>query len=869
MLKTLLKTAIMKATFIALVGCISFSAHAVAETQRIEIPAGELVAALESLARQAEVDLVYSEAQVRGLKTAGVSGDLSAQEAIRRLLEGTALEVRTDEASGALLIAMPAVGPPRSEDRKPQAVTESSEVSPRHSFWDRFRVSQVDQGKAPGSIEQSEAASENNKGVKLEEIVVTAQKREERLQDVPVPVTTLDTNLLAERGQSRLQDYFASVPGLNLNANGDGTNTVAMRGLITALNATPTVGVTIDDVPFGSNSALSYGSRMVPDIDPADLARIEVLKGPQGTLYGASSIGGLLKFVTVDPSVIEASGRVQVDTNTVKNGELGYGIRGVANVPLSDVLAIRASGFARQESGFVDNVATSEKHVNQVDVAGGRVSALWRPSESVSLKLSAMLQNSDGDGTASIGADGLLKPILGDLQQSQLKGTGAYSAKTRLYTALLRADLAHFELTSVSAYNISKFSQLADMTPLYGPYVPLFFPTEGGASFDNHFETKKFSQEIRAASHAGGRWDWLAGIFYTHEDSPAIQTLYANDLATGDRVGLLLDAPYPTTLTEMAIFGDVTLHFTDRFDVQLGGRESQNKQVYNETDSGPFVPAFFGLPSPLVYPTEHTKESAFTYLVTPRFRISPELMVYARFASGYRAGGPNFSAILFNLPIEFNHDESNNYEVGVKGSLLNHALTFDVSAYYIDWKAIQLTLSDSTSGFAYFTNGGDAKSQGIELSIQARPTRGLTLGATASLNDAELADDLPTTSSVLGLSGDRLPYGSRFTGSLSIDQEVPLPKAFVGFLGGSVSYVGERLGEFQGQSLSAPRNRFPSYTAVNLRAGVRNASWTAGVYVNNATDERGIVGVGPRNSSTFNINFVQPRTIGVSLSRDF
>jgi len=262
----------------------------------------------------------------------------------------------------------------------------------------------VDQGGGA----QSSPSVEGSQKIELQEIVVTAQKRIERLQDVPVPVTALDAETLAQRNQNRLQDYFAAVPGLSLNAGsfgGGGQQNLSIRGLATGSFSNPTVGIAIDDVPFGASNQVAWGAALIPDLDPGDLDRIEVLRGPQGTLYGASSIGGLIKFVTRDPSVDGPSGRAQVLVNGVQHGELGYSARGSANVPISDVLAVRASGFTRRDPGYIANVSTGQHDVNRADVYGGRLSVLWKPSAAVSLKVAALLQNTEGDGNPAVDAD--------------------------------------------------------------------------------------------------------------------------------------------------------------------------------------------------------------------------------------------------------------------------------------------------------------------------------------------------------------------------------------------------------------------------------------------------------------------------------
>lgn len=277
----------------------------------------------------------------------------------------------------------------------------------------------------------AEPATSRDEGRLIEEVVVTAQKRLERLQDVPVPVSVVDAGALMESNQVRLQDYYTRLPGLSLTTDTYGQPSLAIRGLTTG-TGNPTVGITVDDLPYGSITGLG---RVAPDLDPSDLAQVEVLRGPQGTLYGASSIGGLLKFVTADPTTDAVSGRVQAGVSTVHEGDTGYNFRGSINLPLGETWALRASAFTRRDPGYIDDPTYDERDVNEVDVAGGRVVALWQPSESVSVKLGAYLQSIDAQGSAS--AHDL--PGLGDLEQSMLIDTGGYERKMQIYSANVRA----------------------------------------------------------------------------------------------------------------------------------------------------------------------------------------------------------------------------------------------------------------------------------------------------------------------------------------------------------------------------------------------------------------------------------------------
>jgi iron complex outermembrane receptor protein len=838
-----------------------------------DISPQSLASALSEFARQSQQEILFAPDVVAQKLSSGVRGTMHPLAALKMLLQGSGLTITTTP-NGAILVGAPGSAATSSggERAAPLATGEDSSAqqeNARGSFWDRFRLAQVDRGTTGDSSsaeKQSDQNPQNDTGrEKLEEIIVTAQKRVERLQDVPVPVTAISADSLVERNQLRIQDYFTSVPGLSATP-GDfhGSPYLSIRGLTTGggfLN--PTVGVVVDDVPYGSSTGLGGGFQ-APDIDPSDLAQVEVLRGPQGTLYGASTIGGLLKFVSVDPSTKGVTGRIQGGISSVYNGDgIGYNVRGAANIPLSDTSAVRASGFTRRDAGYIDDPVLGLRGVNRTDAEGGRLAALWQPSENVSLKLSALLQHTDVDGAPTVD----LQPGLGDLQHSDLPGTGPYGTRFQAYSATLTAKVGRAALTSLSGYTINSYSDTVDFTPALGAVTQGRFGVPGTPLHDSN-ETKKFTQEIRLTAPVGQRVELMLGAFYTDEDSLLVQDILVGD-ATGAVINLWSHSAPVTAYEEYAAFANLTFNITDRFDVQIGGRESQNRQTYKNTIVGPYGPVFLRLPSnPYVYPDVTTKENSFTYLLTPRLKVSPDLMVYARLASGYRPGGPNPNAVTVGLPTFFKPDQTQNYEIGIKGQVLERVLSFDASLYYIDWKDVQLNLTDPVSRVGYRFNAGSAKSQGVELSVESRPLTGLTIAGWAAWNHAVLGEDLPPTStSARGLSGDRLPYSARWSGNLSVDQEFPLTSSVIGFAGGSFSYVGDRKGVFRSVAL---RQTFPAYTQVDLRAGVRHDSWTVNAFITNVADKRGVLTGGLGTSpNPLAFNYIQPRTAGLALSKTF
>jgi iron complex outermembrane recepter protein len=804
----------------------------------VNIAPQPLASAILQLSAQTRVQIMTAGADVRELSTVGFSGRMTLAEALQKLLLGSGLSFK--------LIGEDTVGLVRAEGSRSPATAPSTSGSDTRQPAETLHLAQAE--RAPYSDEPQNARSSDT----LEEIVVSAQKRLERIQDVPVPVTALSAENLLAGNQLRIRDYFTSVPGLNVTPDDlSGTSRVTIRGLSTGGFSNPTVGIVVDDVPYGSSTGLGFGY-VAPDIDPSELTRVEILRGPQGTLYGASTLGGLIKYVTVDPSTDAVSGRVQVGGSGVQHGdEAGYNLSGAINVPLGDTLAIRGSAFTRRDPGYIDDPVLRIDGINRTDVSGGRLSALWRPSDTLSLKLSALVQDARSAGSS------LVQIGLGDLQQSTARGSGGYDVKVQAYNATVKAKLGSAELTAVSGYNINTSSFRFDLTPFFDPMQQ----TTGYPSVEA-LEVRKFTQEIRLSGPLGSHFEWLVGGFYTHEETPQTQSILVTDYRTGTVSDTAELIDFPSTFREYAVFADLTWHLTDSFDVQVGGRESRNEQSYRQTVSGPLVG-----PTPITQPQLDSADSSFTYMVTPRLRISPDLMVYARLASGYRPGGPNTS-VSVGVPATYAPDKTQNFEIGIKGEMLQHRVSFDASLYYIDWKQIQLQLFDPDSGLGYSANGSRARSQGIELSFESRPLQGLTVAAWIAWNDAKLADPLPAAGpgTPLGAEGDRLPGSSRFSGSVSVEQQFPLTTLTNAFVAGSLSYASDREGVF---ASSPERQAYPSYALANVRAGLKHGPWTTSLFINNLADRRAALSGGLGTTYPDYFQYTQPRTGGVFVSRSF
>jgi outer membrane receptor protein involved in Fe transport len=866
----------IRATLIAAACGMSLAAFARAdEAKRVDVPAGDLTFALEVLAKQSGVELIYQSEQLKGLKTGGVTGEMTPAEAVTKLLTGTPLQLGVDP-TGAMLIVAPAKTKEKTAiDAATQGVggQGANDVGigvseGNQGFWSRVRLARAD------TTSESDTSSQNREQTTIEnlprrseirtefgEIIVTAQKREERLQDVPVPVSAVSAVALVDSNQVRLQDYFTRIPGLSLTPMAlGGAPTVTIRGIATGGTANPSVGITVDDVPYGSSTSQGLGQG-VPDIDPSELSRVEVLRGPQGTLYGASSMGGLIKFVTRDPHLDAFSGRLQGTLSSVADADaLGYTLRGALNAPLGESFALRASAFSRLDPGYIDNPTTGQEDVNEVRVAGGQLAGVWRPANGFDLKLSALYQTTEGDGPSDE------FPALGERQQGYIRGTGAFENTITAYSATATVNLGgDAELTSITGYNVNTRNYAFDFTHVYGGLTQGIVGFMGAASVQE-YETDKFTQEIRVAATAGENVDWVVGLFYNYEESPQTTDILAINPANGSVAGSLVHFANDFSFEEYALFANLTVRLSDRFDVQFGGRESDNNQTNVTSVSG--NPAIIPGGGPVLSEGESSDRS-FSYLLTPRFRVSPDLMIYARFASGYRPGGPNINGAIFGAPASYEPDRTRSHEAGVKGDLFDGALSFGGSLYYIDWQDIQVGLA--APGIQYIDNAGSAESRGFEISFTARPVGGLTIAGWLDWNEAVIAEGFPVTSQTYAADGDRLPNNSEFSGAVSFDQEFNFSPSWIGSVGGTVAYVDERLGVFRGVAggVPLPRQVLPAYTRVDLRARLDKGDWALTLFANNVTDERGMLqgGSGAFNPAAF--QFIRPREIGVSLTRMF
>jgi iron complex outermembrane receptor protein len=383
-----------------------------------------------------------------------------------------------------------------------------------------------------------------------------------------------------------------------------------------------------------------------------------------------------------------------------------------------------------------------------------------------------------------------------------------------------------------------------------------------GYSVADDIRQHKLSEEIRLASRIGSSFDWRLGGFYTREKGSIAESVPTFDPLTGVPVPIslvILNALTPSTFNEYAAFAEATYHFTGRFDLTGGLRYSHNHQD--------IVQIFSGLLTGLVDTNSPSSDSATTFLVTPRFKLTDNTMLYGRVASGYRPGGPNFPTVPPTPPV-YGPDRDVNYEVGVKALFPDQRLSFDAAIFYVDWTKIQLNVV-TPSGLQYTANAGSASSRGAEVAVNYSPVTALTFAGALSYTNAQLEKGLP--SGAVGAKGDRLPYSPRFKANLSAEYAHGTVNGWAPYLGATYLFNGSELIDFSSDS-SFPRIELPAYRTIGARTGIRNKRWTIEVYAKNISDVRGYdsaAGLAGSPTGPYALGVIQPRTIGFSVIATF
>ena len=707
------------------------------------------------------------------------------------------------------------------------------------------------QGQEQQAPQQQEQAATNQENP---EIIVTAQKREERIQDVPISISVVDQEQILNSGASQLIDYAAYVPGFQVdNAGSPGRSTLSLRG-VAPIGPSATVGIYLDDAPIGSSGIYNRSQVFTLDLLPYDIERLEVLRGPQGTLYGASSIGGLLKYVTVQPRLDRMSVHAGGEIFDIAHGDgLGWGVNFMGSVPIiKDQLAVSASYSRRDTPGYIDNILRGEDDVNDAVQKGGRLAVLWQPADNLQVQLTALRQKTESDNFGVVYetfANDPPAPGASFLStNSQLPEP--FHSDFHFYSGRLAYDFGFAELSSTTSYSKLEILETADASRAFGPIWG------GLAIFPASLHQKKFTEEVRLTSASNQRFEWMVGFFYTDEDNDHQQIVHALDLqGNANAFDPFAIVGLPNKYMEYALFGNATYKFNDRVHLTGGLRWAKNEQTFTQSFAIPLLGLVSGGPG-------ESEEDVFTFSISPQFNISRDAMVYARIASGYRPGGPNVA--LPGFPATVDSETVTSYEAGVKANFLDRVVSLDAAVFLLDWNDLQIGQAFA-NGINGLVNAGTAKSKGFEAALSVYPLPGLTLGANFAYADSECTQTTPNCT-----DGDRLPNIPKASGALTANYDFPLSGTAEGHVGGAFRFVGDRISGAESAPDTIPVD---GYSTLDLNGSVTfDNRWTVRAYVRNLFDTEGRIT--SNRADTVNPGFIstvplQPRTIGLAAEVSF
>ena len=763
---------------------------------------------------------------------------------------------------------------------------------------------------APTAAE--EVAETDGEYLPIEEVLVTATKRTESLQTVGLSLTALSGDELQARGAADFEDYAVAIPNLAFGATDDGilaNRTISVRG-IEGLNTT---SFYIDDVPLDES------------VDPLvlDVERIEVLRGPQGTLYGARGLGGTIRVITKRPEFDGTSGRLNLATSHTKHGDLNYEFDGAFNLPLADNAAIRLLGYYQREAGIFDLVvgpatapgvaaaagapgaitgdpAEEESNVDDKTTYGAQLAFRWAPTDVFTVDARALYQKTDLDGfpladLAFAAAPEPFKLRAGDLTQNRLFNVreggedewaqfsltlgyeaefGAFTSSTGYFTR----DTFEYEDSS----EFISFTLLGGILPSFGlPTAPAPVPSPIFQTLE--FDT--FMQEVRFVSSFDGPLQMIAGAFY--QDTDDDEAFQPENIATGFGAAfdgflglppgtssdLIFTSDTIRTVEEIGLFGEFSYDLTDRFTATIGLRYFDTEVFYDDYNAG------FAVGGVIDLPPATQKENGVNLKFLVEYQQSDSLFLFASAAEGFRIGGVNrelsdalgCETQLNALGLSkadgrtYDSDKLWSYELGAKLGTADQRYTFNASAFYVDFDELQQRVL-LACGFDLNINGGAARSLGFEAEFNAQPVDGLRMQLAAGYTDAEFTETVPG-----GVNdGDPLQQVPEWTFSATLDYERPAFGDFNWFVRGDFAHVGSSISTVVDSG--NPRIR-PSFNILNARIGLRSLNYRVSLFMDNLFNEEAVYSdnrtLAAEAAGRPRIVRNRPATVGLSLGYDF
>jgi iron complex outermembrane recepter protein len=727
------------------------------------------------------------------------------------------------------------------------------------------------------SFAQSPGA--NASGEALAEIVVTATKRNERLQDVPVSIIAETGVELEHRGATQLQDIINNTPGLNNPGSGGGNSTnLTIRGVTTGTDLglkQSTVALLYDDMPIDPVGQGGGAS----NLRVVDIERVEVLRGPQGTLFGSGSLAGAIRYITNKPDLSQFSGSMEVTGAQTETGAPSFSGYAVLNAPIIDnQLGIRLVAYDYDDGGWIANLLTGQANSNPTKTDGARLAIAAKPNDQLSVNLTLTYQDSK-DYNGEDGGSLAVKPPGTGFSGQVTDGINNYiiELKSTIAALTLQYDWDSLTFTSVSTYHDRK-SNLYGTDSYFVPLTALI--ATGGANIipgitqdTSGIDGNIYTQELRLASHGEGNFKWTAGAFFLHASQGGGQEARSDAIITIIGSDNIVDLIYHFGQQEIAAFGEATYTFADKWDLTGGARVS-HYMVSAQIDTGGFIPVFSILPSDYTHTDFHDLGTPVDPRVSLAYRLDPDLTLYTQVARGYRVGGVNLTSDVGgrNTPPSYAPDSLWNYEIGAKGRMFNGRLTYSTDFYYIDWSNIQVALQNQLGN--YTGNASAARLYGVEFQVDAKPISWLQVGASFQLSKNQISKDDPTISRpATGLTGvkngDLLPAAPE--GQVSTYAEVDFPVAdFHGYVRAQANYLGDEWTDFAHNG-----TKFGGFAQESVRTGVNFGSYEAVLFVDNLSNSQGATGAldaqvaGPVILNNQELFRIRPRTVGVTLRAKF
>jgi iron complex outermembrane receptor protein len=773
------------------------SALAATATFAVDIPREDLALALNQIAQQGHIEISYSAELTRGKISPSLKGTYTPEQALKKLLKGSGLHVRR-VAGGPLVIEKEGAGKSLFGGQRP--------------------------------------ASDSDATRPLGEIIVTASKRAQNQREVADSVTAFGDNELSRRGAQSFEDYIGCAPGVIFQQAIPDLSNVTIRGVGTTTvgpdQGQATTGVYLNDIPLTDPSyAVS-----IPDIDTFDLQRVEVLRGPQGTLFGAATLGGAVNYI-INPVYLDTlDARLESSVSgTQHSANVGYTVKEALNLPIvTNVLGVRITAIKRFDPGYLDNIGTGRKDSNSNDDEEFRINTLWQVNRAVSVRFFSFYDSEESpDASYALPALGVLKR---DTTIPEYQ-----NFVTRINSLKVDTDFDFATLTLSGARTQKSQSSQLDFTTFFGPKASVVsYPT-----------THMTTLEARLTSPNGGTVEWLVGAYHgnQHENypAPAIKNGQALQEVTTDYVS-----------KETSEFGETTYRFSDPWRATFGGRYYD---IRLQTES------ILGPPAAPQISAGREVARGFSPKVSITYEPGSDLLAYALVSKGYRSGGVNLHIpplAGFPTPATYGPDSLVNYEIGVRPSWFNHQLTLDSTLFFINWTDIQLRLG-RPDGYAYAANAGGAHNFGLENALDWRATPNLKFQLSAAYLKAQISKTTDLGNGVVLVQGARIPGAPRWSASelatyyWNVDHR-PYVTAAARIISGAQSAFAAR---------GAQRLPIMDYGVFDLRAGFKVNQYDLSLYVDNVADRRGVTaayngGGGPDPNAERDF-YIRPRTAGLRL----